>query len=60
MKSKEAIRLQIPYSTMVWLSVMPKKVFYWAVVNSKHKRLKSMESFAFMQEIGHDEYLQID
>lgn len=39
MKGKEAIKLQIPYSTMVWLSVMPKKVLYWAVLDAKHNNV---------------------
>jgi hypothetical protein len=35
----EPIKLQIPYQTMVWLSVMPKKVFYWAVLDAKYKHV---------------------
>lgn len=40
-KNNEALSIQIPYQTMVWLSVMPKKVFYWAVLDAKHNYVES-------------------
>ena len=46
----EPIKLQIPYQTMVWLSVMPKNVFYWAVLDAKHNHVDEYFPFNMLPE----------
>ena len=33
--TNEVLKLQVPYQTMVWLSVVPKEYFWWVFKNAK-------------------------